>query len=74
VTLRELAERLAMPQQTVYHWLRRGDLRARRASVGRRPIWLVTADADEIGRLRALRPTDPSGRSSGSRASTPSDS
>jgi excisionase family DNA binding protein len=74
VTLRELAERLAMPEQTVYRWLRRGELRARRASVGRRPIWLVTADADEIERLRALRAAGPPGRGSGSRASTPSDS
>jgi len=74
VTLRELAERLAMPEQTVYRWLRRGRLRARRASVGRRPIWLVTADADEIERLRALRAAGPPGRGSDSRAPTPSDS
>ena len=74
VTLRELAERLAMPEQTVYRWLRRGELRARRASAGRRPVWLVTADADEIERLRALRAAGPPGRGSGSRAPTPSDS
>src|SRR4051812_5203783 len=74
VTLWELAERLAMPEQTVYRWLRRGELRARRALVGRRPIGLVTADADEIERLRALRAAGPPGRGSGSRAFIPSDS
>jgi hypothetical protein len=57
VTLQELAARLGMPYQTTYRWLRRGVLRARRAETAeRRPIWLVTADADEIERLWALRP------------------
>jgi hypothetical protein len=65
LTLLELAVRLAMPYPSVYRWLRRGLLRARRASTEQgRPIWLVTADADELERLRALRPASPSGQPS----------
>jgi DNA invertase Pin-like site-specific DNA recombinase len=55
LTLQELAGRLAMPEQTLYRWLRRGLLAARRAVVRSHPVWLVTADETEIERLRALR-------------------
>ena len=65
LTLLELAVRLAMPYASVYRWLRRGLLHARRAATDQgRPIWLITADADELERLRALRPASPSGQSS----------
>jgi hypothetical protein len=71
MTLQELAVRLGMPYQTTYRWLRRGALRARRAETAqRRPIWLVTADADEIERLRALRPACPPDRPPGSPPAT----
>ena len=65
LTLLELAVRLAMPYPSVYRWLRRGLLRARRAVTEQgRPIWLVLADADELERLQALRPASPSGQPS----------
>ena len=65
LTLLELAVRLAMPYPSVYRWLRRGLLRARRAVTDQgRPIWLVMADADELKRLQALRPASPSGQPS----------
>jgi hypothetical protein len=75
LTLQELAVRLGMFYQTTYRWLRRGVLRVRRAEAAqRRPIWLVTADADEIERLRALRPACPPDRPPGSPPATPTSS
>ena len=41
VTLQELADRLGVPRQTVYGWLRRGKLKGRLARVGRQRIWLI---------------------------------
>ena len=62
-TLLELAAHLEMPYPSVYRWLQRGMLQARRAETRqRRPIWLVMADAAEIERLRVLRPASPPGR------------
>lgn len=52
-TVRGLAVRLGMPQATLYCWLRRGQLRARRGLDGRG--WEVLADDVEVERLRALR-------------------
>lgn len=63
LTRQELASRLGMPEQTLYRWLRRGLLAARRATVGSRPVWLITADEAEIERLRELRRGRPLGRS-----------
>ncbi len=63
LTLLELAAHLEMPYPSVYRWLQRGRLQARRAETSqRRPIWLVMADAAEIERLRTLRPASPPGR------------
>jgi DNA invertase Pin-like site-specific DNA recombinase len=65
LTLLELAGHLEMPYQSVYRWLRRGLLHARRATTDQgRPIWLITADAEELERLRALRPASRPGRPS----------
>jgi hypothetical protein len=48
----ELAHHLGMPPVTLYHWLRRGGLRARQEQhVPQR--WIVWADAVEVARLRA---------------------
>jgi hypothetical protein len=65
LTLLELAGHLEMPYQSVYRWLRRGLLHARRATTDQgRPIWLITADAEALERLRALRPASRPGRPS----------
>ncbi|WP_448207792.1 recombinase zinc beta ribbon domain-containing protein [Azospirillum sp. sgz302134] len=53
VTILELAERLAMPHQTVFAWLRRGWLHGRLAEAGGQRIWLIQADEAEIARLAA---------------------
>ncbi|MFT9090131.1 MAG: recombinase family protein [Gluconacetobacter sp.] len=42
VTLQELCERLGVHRQTVYGWLRRGQLKGRLAQVGTQRIWLVS--------------------------------
>ncbi|TWA70390.1 DDE family transposase [Azospirillum brasilense] len=64
LTRQELASRLGMPEQTLYRWLRRGLLVARRAAAGSRPVWLITADEAEIDRLRELRRSRPSAKRS----------
>jgi hypothetical protein len=42
VTLQELSDHLGAPRQTVYAWLRRGQLKGRIAKVGTQRIWLVS--------------------------------
>jgi DNA invertase Pin-like site-specific DNA recombinase len=49
----ELARELAMPPVTLYNWIRRGWVNARQEPGTR--LWIVTADAAEVDRLRALR-------------------
>lgn len=53
--LRDLAAELAMPEPTLYVWLRRGLVAGRKVAVGRQSVWLLTADADDLQRLRAPR-------------------
>ena len=55
LTLHELAQILDMPQMTLYAWLRKGRLKARRDTSASHPLWLIQADAAELERLRALR-------------------
>lgn len=52
-TLPELAYTLEMPLPTLYSWLRKGYLKARRDAVSMQ--WLIWADTGEVKRLRALR-------------------
>lgn len=52
--LRDLARKIPMPDVTLYNWLRRGWVSSRREDNERRR-WIITADAAEIERLRALR-------------------
>jgi DNA invertase Pin-like site-specific DNA recombinase len=56
-TILELAHQLQMPHQTLYAWVYKGHLKARRTTRTRHPLWLVYADPAELARLRALRPT-----------------
>lgn len=51
--LPELAYSLEMPHPTLYVWMRKGHLKARRDEVSRQ--WLIWADTNELERLRALR-------------------
>jgi DNA invertase Pin-like site-specific DNA recombinase len=50
-TIPELADRLALPQSTVYSWVRRGRLQSRSISATSRPNKLVHADAATIAAL-----------------------
>jgi len=52
-TVPELAIRLALPQSTIYSWVRRGRLPSRSISGGSRLNRLVLADAETIAALRA---------------------
>jgi DNA invertase Pin-like site-specific DNA recombinase len=55
-TPRALANELAVPATTIYSWLRRGQLKARRVtSPAPASQWAVWADGRELARLRALR-------------------
>jgi hypothetical protein len=55
LTLHELSQVLAIPEMTLYAWLRKGRLKARRDTSCSHPLWLIQADAAELERLRALR-------------------
>jgi len=52
-TLPELAYTLEIPHPTLYAWLRKGHLQARRDAMSRQ--WLIWANEGELQRLRALR-------------------
>jgi DNA invertase Pin-like site-specific DNA recombinase len=54
-TLKGLARQLEMPEITLYAWLRKGKLNARKVAHKPRPVWLVQADAAELKRLKSLR-------------------
>jgi hypothetical protein len=51
--LTDLAQCLDLPPVTLYHWLRRGWLTARREDQSPRR-WIIWADAAEVARLRAF--------------------
>jgi DNA invertase Pin-like site-specific DNA recombinase len=54
-TLPDLAEKLGMPHVSLYSWIKKGKLEARRVQKGGRCILLIDADDAEIARLRSLR-------------------
>jgi hypothetical protein len=54
-TLPDLAEKLGMPHVSLYSWMRKGKLEARRVQKGGRCILLIDADDTEIARLQSLR-------------------
>ena len=53
--VRDLAGELGMPTISLYAWVRRGWVRARRIKEHPRQPWAVFADAQELAKLRALR-------------------
>jgi hypothetical protein len=64
MTILELALRLGIPDQTLFSWLRRGELRGRLASVSGHRIWLIRVDDTELERLKRLREQSPRTRRS----------
>src|SRR3546814_9598422 len=53
VTLKEYADRVGAHRQTVYGWLRRGQIKGRLVKVGSQRIWLVKADDTSTGNCRS---------------------
>jgi hypothetical protein len=52
----DLARALALPHPTLYSWMRRGWVNARKLQIGQgQGRWLLWADAEELDRLRRLR-------------------
>ncbi len=54
-TTDELVDLLDMPRVTLYDWIKKGTLTARRTSYHHRTLWLIWADEKELARLRARR-------------------
>ena len=55
-TFRELSQKTATPEPTLYRWMQKGILNARRdTNTSHGGIWLITADETEIARLRTLK-------------------
>jgi len=44
-----------MPRVSLYVWLKKGILKARRTRYQTRSVWLIWADETELSRLRVLR-------------------
>jgi excisionase family DNA binding protein len=58
-TIRELAEKLGVPQPTLYHWVQNGRLLSRSVKAGAGSAKLVNADAATIANLKTIRATPP---------------
>ena len=56
-TFQELSQKTGTPMPTLYVWMRKGLLQARRVkqSISSGSIWLINADENEIRRLRELK-------------------
>ena len=55
-TIRELAEKIGMPQPTLYTWVQKGRLPCRNLGGGSKRAVLVRADPEMIEALKAIRP------------------
>ncbi len=58
-TIRELAEKIGMPEPTLYTWVQKGRLLCRNVGDGRKRAKLVFADPDTIATLKMIRATPP---------------
>jgi DNA invertase Pin-like site-specific DNA recombinase len=56
-TIRELAEKIGMPEPTLYTWVQQGRLRSRMAKAGSGRVKLVHADSATIAALKTIRTT-----------------
>jgi DNA invertase Pin-like site-specific DNA recombinase len=54
-TMRELSQKLKMPEPTIYSWIKKGILKSRRVLVSGRNVLIVNANRTEINRIRSLR-------------------
>jgi DNA invertase Pin-like site-specific DNA recombinase len=54
-TIRELSQKLDMPEPTLYSWLTKGKLKSRRVLSSGKAILIVSANRTEINQLRSMR-------------------
>ena len=54
-TIRELSQKLKMPEPTLYSWIKKGFVKSRRVLVSGRTVLIINANRTEIKRLRSLR-------------------
>ena len=54
-TLRELSQKLEMPEPTLYSWIKKGRVNFRRAPTSRGDVLIIKANRTDINRLRSLR-------------------
>jgi len=55
-TVQELSKQVNIPEPTLFSWVKKGNLKARKTTeASHGGIWLITADAEEIKRLKALK-------------------
>jgi DNA invertase Pin-like site-specific DNA recombinase len=54
-TIRELSQKLEVPEPTLYSWITKGKLKSRRVAASGKVILIVSANRTEINRLRLLR-------------------
>jgi DNA invertase Pin-like site-specific DNA recombinase len=54
-TIRELSEKLQIPEPTLYSWITKGKLKYRRSQVSGKVVLIVSANRTEIDRLRTMR-------------------
>jgi DNA invertase Pin-like site-specific DNA recombinase len=54
-TIRELSQKLEMPEPTLYSWVTKGKLKSRRVLVSGKVILIVSANRTELNRLRSMR-------------------
>jgi DNA invertase Pin-like site-specific DNA recombinase len=55
LTIGELVARLGIPYSTIYTWIQRGVVTARKVPVLSHSLWLIRVDEAEFSRLRQLR-------------------
>jgi Recombinase/Recombinase zinc beta ribbon domain len=54
-TIQELSQKTNTPEPTLYAWLRKGLLTARKHETSHKGVWLIMADEQEIKRLQSLK-------------------
>ena len=54
-TIEDLAQKINMPKITLYKWLRQGKITGKKVYNGKCAIWLVSADENDIKKLKSLR-------------------
>jgi DNA invertase Pin-like site-specific DNA recombinase len=54
-TIRELSQKIGMPEPTLYSWVKKGRLKSQRVKSAGHTVLIITATKSDINRLRSLR-------------------